>query len=96
MDNPDRIDTWKRMWDTIRSSWRLYFKPFNLKWWFTFGDYIMERVKGSNNAGDFKFRLNMVLVWFVLWTSIIIIVPNRYEFFPFMVVLWSGFIWSRD
>lgn len=103
MGNPDRIRIWTNLWawvvhlwSMVRSSWRLYFEPLNLKWWFKSGDYIMERVNGSNNAGDFKFRLNMVVIWFMLWAAIIVIVPDRYEFFPLLVVLWSAYVFTRD
>ena len=89
MGNPDRIRIWTNLWQWI-------VLIFSLKWWFTAGDFIMDRVNGSNNAGDFKFRRDMVIIWLMLWVAIIVISPDRYEFFPFMAVLWGSVVFSNS
>ncbi len=87
--NPDRVRIWTNFWEALKLVW-------NLDWWFTFGDFIMDKVHGSHNAGDFKFRKNMIILWFMLWAAIIAIVIDRYEFFPLCGVLWGAWIWTRD
>ncbi len=96
MNNPDRIRIWTNFFDTIKMSSRLFFEHLNLKWWFKFGDYIMDRVNGYNNAGDFKFRKNMIIIWFLLWSIVITILPSYYELFPLVAVLLGAFVWTRD
>lgn len=87
--NPDRVKIWTNAWEWVKL-------VASLKWWFTFGDFIMDRVNGSNNAGDFKFRKNMIIIWLMLWAGIITILPDTYEFFPFLAVLWGAVVFSND
>ncbi len=89
MGNPDRIETWTNFWEALKLVGKL-------KWWFTFGDYILDKTAGSNNAGDFKFRTNMIILWFVVWSSLISILPGAYELFPLLAVLWAAFVWAKD
>jgi hypothetical protein len=89
MGNPDRIRIWTNLW-----LWIVVF--FKLKWWFRFGDFIMDRIEGSHKTGDFKFRRDMIIIWLMLWACIIVIVPDQYEFFPFMVVLWGSIVFSNS
>lgn len=89
MGNPDRIRIWANAWEWVKLI-------ASLKWWFKSGDYIMDRVNGSNNAGNFEFRLNMAVIWLMLWAAIIVIIPDRYEFFPFLAVLWGSYVFTRD
>ncbi len=89
MGNPDRIRIWTNLWQWI-------VLIFSLKWWFTAGDFIMDRIKGSHNAGDFKFRRDMIIIWLMLWACIITILPDSYEFLPLMAVLWGSVVFSNS
>lgn len=100
MNNPDRVRIWTNLWNTVQHAWHLYFEPlrivYRLKWWFKFGDLIMDKATGDHNAGNFKFRKNMIIIWFVFWASWITIVPDSYELLPLVAVLWGAFVWTRD
>ncbi len=67
-----------------------------LKWWFTFGDWLADSTGKKNNAGNFSFRANMRMWWFVLWMSITVIIPDSWELIPFLIVLWSAYVWHTD